>query len=146
MSILSKGVLILCIMASFVFAKEGPAKIQSLIKQYFNSALEQINEAETPAQQRQILDRSLDKMISVLGTLQTWPDVPQSELLTVQQLRQRFVEKQDELQGRNGYERVSDKDLVAFANYVQQDMENAGLFPLLGLTNVIVMVVIFLMN
>lgn len=146
MSILSKGVLILCIMASFVFAKEGPAKIQSLIKQYFNSALEQINEAETPAQQRQILDRSLDKMISVLGTLQTWPDVPQSELLTVQQLRQRFVEKQDELQGRNGYERVSDNDLVAFANYVQQDMENAGLFPLLGLTNVIVMVVIFLMN
>ena len=51
--------------------------------------------------------------------------ISQEDRTGIDRFKAALKEKQDELAGRNGYERVSDAQLNAFSDYVIQDMEQA---------------------
>lgn len=54
-------------------------------------------------------------------------------------------EKQDELEGINGFERIPDSQLNEFSNYVVQDMEQASItISLLALVVIIILLVYLL--
>ncbi len=54
-------------------------------------------------------------------------------------------EKQDELLGRNGLERVSDAQLNAFSDFVVQDMEQADQTVTIGLVSVLLIIIIIIL-
>jgi hypothetical protein len=47
------------------------------------------------------------------------------DLVGIDRFKTTLQEKQDELEGSNGFERVSDEQLNDFSDYVVQDMEQA---------------------
>ncbi|MCB0287262.1 MAG: hypothetical protein KDE57_11445, partial [Calditrichaeota bacterium] len=54
-------------------------------------------------------------------------------------------DKQDELMGNNGYERVSDAQLNAFSDYVVQDMEQADKTISISLVSALLIVIIIIL-
>jgi len=51
--------------------------------------------------------------------------ISENDRIGIEQFKTILQEKQNELEGSNGYDRVPDAQLNAFANYVVQDMEQA---------------------
>ena len=51
-------------------------------------------------------------------------------------------EKQDELAGSSGYERVSDEQLNAFSDYVVQDMEQADQIITISLVTLLLIIIL----
>jgi hypothetical protein len=64
----------------------------------------------------------------------------------IDRLKATLLEKQNELEGKNGYERVPDAQLNAFSNYVVQDMEQAvGTITISVLALVLIIILIVLL-
>jgi hypothetical protein len=78
-----------------------------------------------PGQKREILSNSLQTMSMALDKVQSMPLVPKNDRAGINQLKTALQEKQDELAGNKGYERISDAQLNDFSDYVVQDMEQA---------------------
>ncbi len=57
--------------------------------------------------------------------VQRAPSISEADRAGLDRLQSTLKEKQDELAGVNGFERVADGQLNAFAQYVVQDMEQA---------------------
>ncbi len=107
--------------------------------------MEKVKKAETPDQQRQILNDSMHKLVVVLNTIQNRSDIPKQDLPAINKLKEQFRQKIDELNGRNGFNRVTDGNLVDFASFVQQDMEQADRYVTLSLTTVLLIIIILLL-
>jgi hypothetical protein len=126
-------------------AQDGTSRLQTHLKKYFNTTVEKVKMAESPDQQRQILNDSMHKLVMVLNTIQNRSDIPAQDLPAVNKLKKQFQQKIDELNGRNGFNRVTDGNLLDFATYVQQDMEQADRYVTLSLTTVLLIIIILLL-
>ena len=109
----------------FVMAFAGIAQGQDNIQEYFSDAACRAKAATDPSQKREILNTSFEKMSKALGKVQSSPLVSKDDRAGIELFKATLQEKQDELSGLNGYERVSDEQLDAFSDYVVQDMEQA---------------------
>ncbi len=87
----------------------------------------------------------MNKLVLVLNKIQNRPDVPKEDLPAVKKLKKDILVKVDELNGRNGFNRVTDGNLVDFATYVQQDMEQADRYLTSSLTTVLLIIIILLL-
>lgn len=108
-----------------VMAFAGIAQGQDKIQNYFSDAACKVKVTSDPLQKRDILDKSLIKMSKALDAVQSSPLISKNDKASIGKLRVILKDKQDELAGVNGYERVPDAQLNAFADYVVQDMEQA---------------------
>jgi hypothetical protein len=73
--------------------------------------------------------------------------IPENDRIGIDLFKATLQEKQDELAGSNGYERVPDAQLNAFSNSVVQDMEQAAemiTISVLALVLIIVSVILLL--
>jgi hypothetical protein len=68
-----------------------------------------------------------------------------AEKESIDDLRSRLQEKVDELNGQNGYTAVPDGQLDTFADYVQQDFEQADRVLTIGVTTALLIVLILLL-
>lgn len=109
----------------FVLVGATIAQGQDKIQNYFNDTASKVKAATDPAQKREVLNKSFESMANALNKVQSSPLVSQEDKQGIAHLKVVLQEKQDELAGNNGFERVSDAELNAFASYVVQDMEQA---------------------
>lgn len=114
------------------------------LKQYFNTTAAKVKEAENPIEKRAIVKHSLENMTNVLETVQQYPLVSNNDKNGIKKLSASLAEKQDELEGRNGYERVADANMNDFADYVVQDFEQAEVVSISLLTLVLIIILIVL--
>jgi hypothetical protein len=101
-----------------VMAFAGSAQAQDKLKNHFSDVAD-------PAQKRDILSESFNEMSKALNTVQGSPLISKDDKAGIEQFKVTLHEKQDELAGLHGYERVPDAQLNDFADYVVQDMEQA---------------------
>jgi hypothetical protein len=109
----------------FALAQTGQAAVNDGILKYFNDTAVKVKATEDPVQKREILDKSLHNMTMVLGKVQGLPLVPKDDQVGLVSLITSLQERQDELAGKNGLERVSDAQLNDFSDYIVQDMQQA---------------------
>lgn len=100
-------------------------KALDLFKKYINNMVQRVEKAEDPARKREILNNSLDDMVSTFDTVLDMGLASQNDKGALITLKADIQEKKNELNGSDGYKRVTDKQLNNFANYVQQDLEQA---------------------
>ena len=109
-----------------VMAFAGGAQGQDKLQNYFSDVASKVKAEDDPAQKREILDHSLDKMSKALDEVRSSPLVSKDDKVGIDQLKAVVKDRQEELAGTNGYDGVPDAQLNAFADFVVQDMEQAG--------------------
>ncbi len=114
------------IVMMFVFTLPAAAGGKAELQKYFNDAASRVKATEVPSEKRAILSESFETMSKALEMAQQMPLASKEDYAGIDRFKAALQEKQNELAGINGYERVSDLQLNAFSNYVVQDMEQAA--------------------
>ena len=114
------------------------------IQKYFNDAANKVKATENATEKRTILDESLKGMAKVLNMVQSSPFISNEDGTAIARIKASLQEKQNELTGNNGYQRVPDTQLNSFSNYVVQSMEQAESIniSLVALLLIIILVVL----
>lgn len=121
----------LCTLALLLFSApsllaETPASDPvERFKEYLNDMVTEVKNAEDPTEKRAILDESLRHMKTAAERVRKMPGIESEEEEALTAFASDISEKRDQLNGENGYEGVPDADLDRFADYVQQDLEQA---------------------
>jgi hypothetical protein len=110
----------------FVLVQAGNAVGKDDIQKYFNDTACKVKATTDPVQKREILSKSLQTMSKALDMVERSGLISKDDRAGIDHFKATLQEKQDELTGSNGYERVSDEQLNAFSDYVVQDMEQAA--------------------
>ena len=96
------------------------------LKKYFSDTAGKVKATTETAQKREILNNSFKTVSTALDKVQGLPLISKNDRAGLNRFKTALQEKQDELNGNNGFERVSDTQLNAFSDYVVQDMEQAS--------------------
>jgi hypothetical protein len=118
---------------------------QERLKKHINDVVEEVHKTENPDEKRAVLNRSLGNLISTVDKVEGMDRVPEEDLNTLADLKQNLQDKKDELNGENGYAKVPANQLNNFANFVQQDLEQADTVVTLSLTTALLIVLILLL-
>ncbi|MFO7914548.1 MAG: hypothetical protein R6U43_02520 [Candidatus Krumholzibacteriales bacterium] len=141
---LKRNVIVAVLMMS-VLLLAGTAFGQGKIQNYFNDAAVKVKATDDPSQKREILSSRIQNMSSALDRIRNSSIVSESDLAGIDRTRASLKEKQDELEGTNGFTRVSDAQLDAFSDYVVQDMEQADKTLTIGVVTALLIVIIIIL-
>lgn len=133
------GLIVLILSVSFSL---GNARASEQLHKYFNDAARDVKATADPVQKRDILDHSFQKMSTTLTVVQSMPLTSASDVAGIERLKATLQDKQNELNGTNGYDRVGDEQLDAFANYAVQDLEQADTMVTISLVGLLVIIII----
>jgi hypothetical protein len=103
----------------------GVAMGQDKVHNYFNDTALKVQATESPVQKRAILSKDLSNMVRAIDTAKGSPMTSAKDDASLDLIINTLQEKSDELAGVNGFDRVPDDQLDAFASYIVQDMEQA---------------------
>jgi|SRR3989339_492792 len=113
------------IIMMFVLAIPVNAGGKDKLQKYFSDAALKVKATENASEKRKILNESFQNMSKALDKVQNSCLISKDDRIGIDRFKAALREKQNELAGINGYERVSDEQLNNFSNYVVQDMEQA---------------------
>lgn len=137
----------LSIFMMFVLAIPVNADAKGELKQYFSKAADKVKATENADEKREILNEAFNSMSKILDKVLSSELISESDYAGIEQYKATLQEKQYELEGINGFERVPDAQLNAFADYVVQDMEQADstiTISVIALILIILLVVLLL--
>jgi len=129
----------------FVMAQVGNAGEKEYIQKYFNNTACKVKATDEPAQKRDILNQSLQTMSKALDRVESSGLISQDERAGIDRFKTALQEKQDELTGSNGFERVADAQLNAFSDYVVQDMEQAAESVTISLVAALLIIIVLIL-
>lgn len=122
--------------------KAGDA--ESMFKKHINKMVESVEKAETPDSKREILNDSFDDLIGAIEKVEGMRAVSETEKQGLQVFKEDIQNKKDELNGNNGFSAVPNNSLNNFADYVQQDLEQADTVTI-GVTTLLLIIIILLL-
>lgn len=114
-------------------------------KKYVNGMVQKVEKAESSSQKRTILDRSFDKFLTVFERVEGMDMISESDKKAIGNLNEMITEKKRELNGMGEFTRVPDGQLDNFANYVQQDLEQADTVITISATTLLLIIIILLL-
>lgn len=115
------------------------------IKTYINNVVQKVEKTEDPDQKRAILNESFDRMVDAFERVESMSSISAKDKEGIAVLRKDVHEKKNELNGEEGYKKIADKQLNNFANYVQQDMEQANTITISVTTLLLIIIIILLL-
>jgi len=130
---------------NLAIANDMNVKAENMLKDYMNETNQKVKQADMPEVKRLILNNSLTHLDNVMQEVENMPGVSKDNLAAVQAYRNKVQNKINELNGKDGYERVPDNQLNAFSNYVMQDLEQADRVLTISLTTALLVVLILLL-
>lgn len=117
----------------------------SEISKYFNETALEVKATDNPTEKRDILRHSLETMTKALDKVESSALVSVEDRTGAKLLRATLQEKQDELDGMNGFERVADTQLNSFSDYVVQDMQQADQYLSVSLVALLLIIIILIL-
>lgn len=114
-------------------------------KKHINNIVQKVEKADNPEQKRKILNESFDKMISAFNKVASMQSVSEKDKNAITELKASIIEKKNELNGLNGFTAVKDNRLNSFANFVQQDIEQADETITISVTVLLLIIIILLL-
>jgi hypothetical protein len=101
-------------------------KANDMFKNYINKVVQKVEKAKTPQKKREIMNHSFDRMLKAFGRVGHIRQLSKADQAGLKKLSNNIKQKKYELNGTHGYKRVADNQLGHFANYFQQDLEQAN--------------------
>jgi hypothetical protein len=115
------------------------------IQRYFNDTASKVKATHDAVQKRDILYKSLQTMSEALDRVEDSGLISQQDRPGVNRFKAALQEKQDELMGSNGFERVPDAQLNVFSDFVVQDMEQADKTITISVVTALLIVIIIIL-
>jgi poly-D-alanine transfer protein DltD len=135
----------LAIIMLFVMIQAGHAGGTEDIQKYFNETACKVKATDDPVEKRDILNKSLQTMSQALERVESSGLISQDERAGIERFKTALQEKQEELMGSNGFDRVADAQLNAYSDYVVQDMEQAAQSVTISLVSALLIVLILIL-
>jgi hypothetical protein len=133
------SIVIMCVLGLPAYAG-GKGDLQK----YFSDAATRAKATSDPAEKRQIIDESFRIVSAALDIAGSMPFISKDDVAGINRFKAALQEKHEELVGTNGFTRVPDAQLNAFANYVVQDMEQADQVITISLVTLLIIVLVIL--
>lgn len=114
-------------------------------KKYINNVVQKVEKADSPEQKRKILNESFDKMVTTFDKVTAMKGVSEKDKEAITKLKSDIIEKKNELNGKNGFVGVKNNHLNSFANYIQQDLEQADKTITISVTVLLLIIIILLL-
>lgn len=133
-----------------VFAINSVAFSQSVnltetFKKSFNETVQQVQNTEDAVEKRTLLNESFDKMTEVIERIESKVTLSEDKSAQLKTLKNEIQEKKSELNGKDGFERVLDRELNHFSDYSQNYFEQADRTITIGLTAALLIILILLL-
>lgn len=144
-TILGLALLVAFQSGAFASSASDRGKALDMFKKYVNNMVQRVEKAEDPDKKREILNNSFDNMISAFNTVSNMGIASSKDQKALNTLKSNILEKKHELNGSNGFRRVADKRLDNFANYVQQDLEQADTVTITISATLLVIILVLLL-
>jgi hypothetical protein len=135
---------VLLFISTSVFAGNNEM-LGNKIKEYFNDMNQKVKAADNPAEKRDIMNSSFTKLTDAFTKLGSTYNLSVNDKTFLNSFKNRISEKYSELNGLNGYKKVSDHDLNKFADYVRQDMEIADKYVTISITTLLLIAIIVIL-
>lgn len=136
---------VLFVLFAALLVAQPPAFGANHLHDYFNSVSHDVKAARDPAQKREILERGFQTITNALTAVENLPVTPVGDRVGIERYKAVVQDKQDELNGNNGYARVPDGKINAYSNYVVQSMEQADFVITIGLVTLLLIVILILL-
>lgn len=137
--------LLILISAAFLNVQAQSTDAHDKLKTEINKMVENVENAETATEKREILNKTFDNLITTFDRVQSLERVPESDKKALADFKNSIQDKKDELNGTEGYEKIPDHELNDFAQFVQQDFEQADRFITISVTTALLIVLILLL-
>jgi hypothetical protein len=115
------------------------------LKKHINSVVEKVEEAQEPVQKRTILDGSLEEMIEAIDKVSEKNSVSDSDKKGLAVFKENLEDRRNELNGLNGFKKVPANQLNHYANFIQQDMEQADAVTISVTTALLIIIILLLL-
>jgi len=119
--------------------------ITETFKNHFNETVQQVHQAENADEKREILDESFSKMIHAIDRIESRANLSEEESEMLSSYKNDISEKQNELNGLDGFDEIQDEDLDDFSNFSQDFMEQADRTVTIGVTTALLILIILLL-
>jgi hypothetical protein len=123
----------------------GAAMGQDKVHDYFNDTALKVQATKSPVQKREILSKNLSTMVRAIDMAKASPMTSAKDDVVFDRISTSLQEKSDELAGVNGFDRVPDNELDAFATYIVQDMEQADQTITISVVALLLIIVIVIL-
>ena len=130
----------MCVLVSAVFAAG-----QDDLQKYFNDTACKVKATADPLEKRAILNERLEKMSKALDIVDNSALVSEADRAGIDGFKATVQERQNELNGTAGYDRVPDEQLNAFSDYVVQDGEQADRTITISLVVLLLIIIIVIL-
>lgn len=121
------------------------ADISETFKKHFNETVQQVQQADSEDEKRMILNESFAKMITAIDQIESRGNLTEDQAAQLHSYKLGIVEKQNELNGVDGFDEVLDEDLDDFSNFSQQFIEQANRTVTIGVTTALLILIILLL-
>jgi uncharacterized integral membrane protein len=133
-----------------IFAVQSVAAAQTAtftetFKKHFNETVQQVQQTESADEKRMILNESFTKMVIAIDRIESLANLSEDQVAQLHSYKLGIVEKQNELNGLDGFDEIMDEDLDDFSNYSQQFIEQANTTVTLGVSTVLLIIIILLL-
>jgi hypothetical protein len=129
----------------FALVYVGNAVGQDNLQKYFNDTACKVKATADPSQKRAILNDGLQNMSKALNRVESSRLVSKDDRAGIDRFKVTLEERQNELAGSNGYDRVPDEQLNAFSDFVVQDMEQADRTITISLITLLLIIIIVIL-
>jgi len=137
--------LVIALIAFLSPLKAQSSKAQEIIKKNINEMVTDVERTSNPTEKRKVLNKTFDKFITTIERVEKMESVSADDKAGLNDFKASFVEKKNELNGLNGFSKVPDIQLNNYANFVQQNFEQADRIVTVSLTTVLLIVLILLL-
>lgn len=128
---------------STVFAQSNNSSEK--FKEYFNDVVQKVEKEDDFEQKRVILNDSFEKMMTAYKRVSSMNGISAEDQQGIADIQKNITSKMDELNGRKGYDQVADAQLDDFANFVQNDFEQANSTVTLSVTTALLIILILIL-
>lgn len=141
LNIKSTGIIASFLLLFFFTSALNAGDARREFQKYINTSIEKVKGTDNPVEKRKILNDMFNDLTTAIETVKGY-NVPEEDIVQLEIFKNQFTEKQDELNGTNGFEKVQDSQLNNFAGYVQQDIEQADTIVTISLTTLLLIIIL----
>ncbi len=114
-------------------------------KKYINKVVQKAEQADDADKKRAVLNDSFDDLIKTATQVENMAFTSEQDRDAISEFKETIIEKKNELNGLDGFEKINDNQLDDFTDYVQQDLEQARTYVTLSLGVAIIIALLLLL-
>lgn len=116
-----------------------------VFKKHINKVVQKVKAEENPRAKRELMNESFDELLNSFTRVENMAMLSKADQAAINELKNNITRKKNELNGTQGFKRVQNNQLNNFANFVQQDLEQADTTVTLSVTVILLIIIILLL-